>query len=48
MEQNVFTNLRRQKLTMITKSNAQKYSFVLWDKILDEIKEQVSYFFIFV
>ena len=29
---------RRQHLTMITKSNAQKYGFVLWDEVLDEIR----------
>jgi tartrate dehydrogenase/decarboxylase/D-malate dehydrogenase len=31
---------RRQHLTMITKSNAQKYGFVLWDEILEEMREQ--------
>ena len=31
---------RRQHLTMITKSNAQKYGFVLWDEILGEMGEQ--------
>ncbi len=31
---------RRQHLTMITKSNAQKYGFVLWDEILEEVREQ--------
>jgi tartrate dehydrogenase/decarboxylase/D-malate dehydrogenase len=31
-------NTRRRKLTMITKSNAQKFAFVLWDEILEEIK----------
>jgi tartrate dehydrogenase/decarboxylase/D-malate dehydrogenase len=31
---------RRQHLTMITKSNAQKYGFVLWDEILEEIRDQ--------
>ena len=29
---------RRKHLTMITKSNAQKYSFVMWDDILEAIK----------
>lgn len=29
---------RRRHLTMITKSNAQRYAYVLWDEILDEIK----------
>jgi tartrate dehydrogenase/decarboxylase/D-malate dehydrogenase len=28
---------RRKKLTMITKSNAQKYAYVLWDEILEEL-----------
>jgi tartrate dehydrogenase/decarboxylase/D-malate dehydrogenase len=31
---------RRRKLTMITKSNAQRYAFVLWDEILEEIKKE--------
>ncbi|MDZ4778789.1 MAG: isocitrate/isopropylmalate family dehydrogenase [Planctomycetia bacterium] len=31
---------RRRKLTMITKSNAMRYSYVLWDEILDEITPQ--------
>jgi len=29
---------RRSNLTMITKSNAQRYSFVLWDEILEELR----------
>lgn len=29
---------RRKRLTMITKSNAQKYSYVLWDRVLEELK----------
>jgi len=29
---------RRKKLTMITKSNAQRYAYVLWDEILEEIR----------
>ena len=29
---------RRKRLTMITKSNAQKYGYVLWDEILDEVR----------
>ena len=29
---------RRKHLTMITKSNAQKYGFVLWDEILEEMR----------
>lgn len=28
---------RRRKLTMITKSNAQRYAYVLWDRVLSEI-----------
>lgn len=28
---------RRSKLTMITKSNAQAYAYVLWDEILEEL-----------
>ena len=31
---------RRSKLTMATKSNAQKYSYVMWDDILDELKSE--------
>jgi len=31
---------RRQHLTMITKSNAQRYGFVLWDEILEGVREQ--------
>jgi tartrate dehydrogenase/decarboxylase/D-malate dehydrogenase len=31
---------RRHKLTMITKSNAQKYGYVLWDEILEEMRGQ--------
>jgi tartrate dehydrogenase/decarboxylase/D-malate dehydrogenase len=31
---------RRQHLTLITKSNAQRFGFVLWDEILEEIREQ--------
>lgn len=33
---------RRSKLTMITKSNAQAYAYVLWDEILDELAPQYS------
>ena len=29
---------RRRRLTMITKSNAQRFAYVLWDDILDEIR----------
>jgi tartrate dehydrogenase/decarboxylase/D-malate dehydrogenase len=28
---------RRRKLTMVTKSNAQKYAYVLWDEILGQL-----------
>jgi tartrate dehydrogenase/decarboxylase/D-malate dehydrogenase len=28
---------RRQHLTMVTKSNAQRYAYTLWDDILDEL-----------
>uniref|UniRef100_UPI0037CADB2D isocitrate/isopropylmalate family dehydrogenase n=1 Tax=Luteitalea sp. TaxID=2004800 RepID=UPI0037CADB2D len=28
---------RRHKLTMITKSNAQRYAYVLWDRVLSEV-----------
>ena len=28
---------RRNRLTMITKSNAQRYSYVLWDEVLEEV-----------
>src|SRR4051812_36326791 len=33
---------RRKKLTMITKSNAQRYAYVLWDKILAELAPQYA------
>jgi len=29
---------RRQQLTMVTKSNAQRYGFVLWDEVLEEVR----------
>ena len=29
--------LRRKKLTMVTKSNAQRYAYVLWDETLDRL-----------
>jgi len=29
---------RRKRLTMITKSNAQRYAYVLWDEILEELR----------
>ncbi len=31
---------RRRKLTMMTKSNAQRYAYVLWDKVLAELAPQ--------
>ncbi len=31
---------RRKHLTMITKSNAQRYGFVLWDEVLEVLKTQ--------
>jgi tartrate dehydrogenase/decarboxylase/D-malate dehydrogenase len=31
---------RRSKLTMITKSNAQRYSYVLWDEVLEQLAPQ--------
>ena len=33
---------RRGHLTMITKSNAQKYGYVLWDEILEELQPQFA------
>ena len=33
---------RRSKLTMITKSNAQAYAYVLWDEILEELSAEFS------
>lgn len=33
---------RRKRLTMITKSNAQKYGYVLWDEVLEELSPQYS------
>ena len=33
---------RRKRLTMITKSNAQGYAFVLWDEILEEVRCEYS------
>ena len=33
---------RRSKLTMITKSNAQAYAYVLWDEILEELAPEYS------
>jgi tartrate dehydrogenase/decarboxylase/D-malate dehydrogenase len=31
---------RRRKLTMITKSNAQRYAYVLWDRVLAELSPE--------
>ncbi len=31
---------RRRRLTMITKSNAQRYAYVLWDELLEELAPQ--------
>jgi tartrate dehydrogenase/decarboxylase/D-malate dehydrogenase len=31
---------RRKRLTMITKSNAQKYGFVLWDEVLADLRDR--------
>jgi len=31
---------RRKQLTMVTKSNAQRYSFTLWDDILEELRTE--------
>lgn len=33
---------RRKHLIMITKSNAQRYAYVLWDEILEELRPQFS------
>ncbi len=33
---------RRSKLTMATKSNAQRYAYVLWDEVLDELRPQYN------
>src|SRR6185436_1456454 len=33
---------RRRKLTMITKSNAQRYAYVLWDRVLVELAPEFS------
>lgn len=29
---------RRRRLTMVTKSNAQRYAFVMWDEILEQVR----------
>jgi tartrate dehydrogenase/decarboxylase / D-malate dehydrogenase len=33
---------RRRRLAMITKSNAQRYAYVLWDRVLDEMAGQFA------
>jgi tartrate dehydrogenase/decarboxylase/D-malate dehydrogenase len=33
---------RRRKLTMATKSNAQRHAYVLWDEVLEELRPQFS------
>ena len=33
---------RRKHLTMITKSNAQRYAYVLWDEVLEEMAPEYS------
>src|SRR5262245_9295988 len=33
---------RRRKLTMATKSNAQRHAYVLWDEVLEELAPQYS------
>ena len=33
---------RRRRLTMITKSNAQRYAYVLWDRVLAELAPQFA------
>jgi tartrate dehydrogenase/decarboxylase/D-malate dehydrogenase len=33
---------RRKRLTMITKSNAQRYAYVLWDEVLEELAPQYA------
>jgi tartrate dehydrogenase/decarboxylase / D-malate dehydrogenase len=30
---------RRRNLTMVTKSNAQRYAYVLWDELLEEVRK---------
>jgi tartrate dehydrogenase/decarboxylase/D-malate dehydrogenase len=36
------TRTRRRRLAMITKSNAQRYAYVLWDRLLAEIAPQFA------
>jgi tartrate dehydrogenase/decarboxylase/D-malate dehydrogenase len=31
---------RRHHLTMVTKSNAQRYGFVLWDEVLEKVRQE--------
>jgi tartrate dehydrogenase/decarboxylase/D-malate dehydrogenase len=31
---------RRRRLTMVTKSNAQRYAFVLWDGVLEDVRTE--------
>src|SRR6187431_2746179 len=33
---------RRSRLTMATKSNAQRYAYVLWDEVLEELRPQFT------
>jgi tartrate dehydrogenase/decarboxylase/D-malate dehydrogenase len=33
---------RRRRLTMITKSNAQRFAYVLWDRVLEEMQERYA------
>jgi tartrate dehydrogenase/decarboxylase/D-malate dehydrogenase len=33
---------RRHRLTMVTKSNAQRYAYVLWDEVLEELAPQYA------
>jgi tartrate dehydrogenase/decarboxylase/D-malate dehydrogenase len=33
---------RRRKLTMATKSNAQRYAYVLWDEVLEQLAPQYA------
>jgi tartrate dehydrogenase/decarboxylase/D-malate dehydrogenase len=33
---------RRRRLTMITKSNAQRFSYVMWDEILEELRGEYA------
>src|SRR6478672_12655031 len=33
---------RRRQLTMATKSNAQRYGYVLWDEVLEELRPQYA------